>query len=346
MHSSNRMGVGLAVALAAALLGSSCGGDTTTRSSGTATPVERAADELCSDLGEAISVLDRYGRIFTEEPLTLDEVRNDANALMATTAELKASATDLADAITVANTPADAGSGGTTTTVLATKSAQEHLDAIERAERAWTAADVGVSPETTLGDAGAELQSAAFGLEQAYVALFADAGCLAQSATASKAVEEYVRGLQQDLTDLGHYSGPLDGLYGPETVAAVKSFQASASLPESGVVDPQTERAMAAALSAQGKQQALNIAALQGALTVDGAYTGPIDGQWSQELEGALTAYQEAQSLPATGAVDPATLAALLDRSDDTPASTTTSMATTSTSGSVDPSSTTSSTTA
>ncbi len=345
MQSSNRMGVGIAVALAAALLGSSCGGDTTTRSA-TSTPVARAAAELCADLGDTISILDRYARVFTEEPVTVDQVRTDATALTAKTAELKASAADLADAITVANAPAEAGSGGTTTTVLATKSAQDHLDAIDRAERAWTAAEVGVSGETALRDASIELQSAAFGIEQAYVALFVDAGCLTESASASQAVADYVRGLQQDLTDLGHYGGAIDGFYGPETVAAVKSFQASASLPESGVVDPETERAMAAALAAQGNQQTLNTAALQGALAADGAYTGPIDGQWSQELEDALLAYQQAESLPPTGAVDPATLAALLDRDDDTSSSTTTSMATTSTSAAGGASSTTTSTTA
>jgi peptidoglycan hydrolase-like protein with peptidoglycan-binding domain len=46
--------------------------------------------------------------------------------------------------------------------------------------------------------------------------------------------------IQSDLATLGFYSGHLDGVYGPETVAAVKAFQKANSLPVDGIVGPDT----------------------------------------------------------------------------------------------------------
>ena len=54
--------------------------------------------------------------------------------------------------------------------------------------------------------------------------------------------------IQQDLTDLGFYSGPINGVYGPQTTAAVKRFQARAGLPVDGIAGPQTTAALNLAL--------------------------------------------------------------------------------------------------
>ena len=193
--------------------------------------------------------------------------------------------------------------------------------------------------------AAAEVQAAAFGLEQAYTALFLDAGCLADNATAAKAVRDYTAGLQRDLTTLGYYTDTVDGVYGPATVAAVKALQDSAGLTQSGVVDPQTEAALAQQLGQHGKQEALNVAALEGALTAAGYYTGPIDGTWTPAVESALKAFQTDQNLPATGTLDPATLAALLEQGGDStaPTSSTSSTASSTTASTTSTTSTTSS---
>jgi peptidoglycan hydrolase-like protein with peptidoglycan-binding domain len=46
--------------------------------------------------------------------------------------------------------------------------------------------------------------------------------------------------LQQMLTQLGFYTGPLDGNYSQATIAAVKSLQASLGVPQTGIIDVPT----------------------------------------------------------------------------------------------------------
>ena len=48
---------------------------------------------------------------------------------------------------------------------------------------------------------------------------------------------------------LGYYTGPVDGIWGPGSGAAVKSFQRSAGLEADGIFGPETETAILAAVS-------------------------------------------------------------------------------------------------
>lgn len=50
--------------------------------------------------------------------------------------------------------------------------------------------------------------------------------------------------VQERLQDLGLYGGPLDGVFGPQTEAAVMTFQRSRQLTADGVVGPATWRAL------------------------------------------------------------------------------------------------------
>ncbi len=312
-------------------------------SSVTMSPSE-AQKAFCADVGEYITALDTYGRVFTATPLTVGDLQGAATTLEAGRAKVEASASQLDDAIRAANALAAATAGTgvepTTTTVLGSQSAQDHIDAINAAERELNRTLAGVDSSTPVAQAAVEVQASAFGLQQAYGSLFVDAGCLTTNAAAVEAVRSYVAGLQQDLTTLGYYSGPIDGLYGPATVTAVKALQASAGLSQTGIVDPATERALVTELAAHGTQQSLNIAALQGALASAGFYDGPIDGTWSDGLEAALRAFQTSENLPVTGAIDPATLAALLDRGSSNEATTTTTSTSSSTTSTVASSST------
>ncbi|MBE9113404.1 peptidoglycan-binding protein [Nodosilinea sp. LEGE 07298] len=54
--------------------------------------------------------------------------------------------------------------------------------------------------------------------------------------------------LQRKLTDLGLYSGPVDGLYGANTAAAVRSLQQQQGTTADGIAGPQTWIALETAL--------------------------------------------------------------------------------------------------
>jgi hypothetical protein len=51
--------------------------------------------------------------------------------------------------------------------------------------------------------------------------------------------------LQRELGQLNYYEGPVDGLMGPQTIAAIKDLQRQANLPQTGVMDPATQKALA-----------------------------------------------------------------------------------------------------
>ena len=66
----------------------------------------------------------------------------------------------------------------------------------------------------------------------------------------------YMRGpdvlaVQERLAQLGYDPGPLDGIYGPQTEAAVRAFQSDHGLTVDGIVGPQTYRALGIALPPQ-----------------------------------------------------------------------------------------------
>jgi peptidoglycan hydrolase-like protein with peptidoglycan-binding domain len=57
----------------------------------------------------------------------------------------------------------------------------------------------------------------------------------------SAAVEK----LQQELGQLNYYEGPVDGVMGPQTVAAIKDLQRQANLPQTGTMNAATTAALA-----------------------------------------------------------------------------------------------------
>jgi peptidoglycan hydrolase-like protein with peptidoglycan-binding domain len=91
--------------------------------------------------------------------------------------------------------------------------------------------------------------------------------------------------LQKVMTRLGYYSGPIDGVYGSATTAAVTEMQKALGVTADGVYGPAT----AAALKGKAKDVVMQI---QTELAKYGYYTGPIDGIYSDATKAAVTQLQ------------------------------------------------------
>jgi peptidoglycan hydrolase-like protein with peptidoglycan-binding domain len=292
---------------------------------------------FCQSSQTYISALDRYGDVLNQTAVTVGDVKDagtdlvqpreaalsSAEAATAAQQELVAAEKELADA-NVALAAAQAAASGQSTTSVAPVSTTtvaplaptQTVNRVKQAEADFTAAQKGITDQTRLIQASQQFNAAAVALELSWLRLFADAGCLTdeQQKKAEAAVRDYTMALQQALTAAGYYHGPVDGVYGPTTVDAVKALQKAHGLPVTGTVDKATDAALQSDLHAKGgaaAQQALaSTAAVQQTLKLAGFWTGPVDGIWTPALTDALKAFQTALGVEPTGTVDPATIAA------------------------------------
>ena len=72
------------------------------------------------------------------------------------------------------------------------------------------------------------------------------ASSLGQTGISAPAVKPSasIKALQQKLGELNYYEGPIDGIAGPQTTAAIKYLQRDAHLPQTGVMNQATTNAM------------------------------------------------------------------------------------------------------
>jgi peptidoglycan hydrolase-like protein with peptidoglycan-binding domain len=140
---------------------------------------------------------------------------------------------------------------------------------------------------------------------------------LALPATAS-AGSANIAALQVAMSAFGLYPHPVDGVSGPWTQQAVRTFQAQHGLAVDGVAGPQTR----AVLGPRGKpslgsrpmhngQRGWDIAALQFLLNNRGFGPGDFDGGFGPNTESAVRRYQSAAGLAVDGVAGPSTLNAL-----------------------------------
>jgi uncharacterized surface protein with fasciclin (FAS1) repeats len=270
---------------------SACGGDEI--------DIEEAQTQFCSDVEEYVTALDTYGGLFEDVELTVGDVQSAGDDLEPAREAVLDSAARFREAV-------EADPDAAVDIVLVDP---ESIEVVEEAEAAFDDAVAGIDQRTLVTEAGVAFTSAAYQLQVAWTRLFVDAGCLDEEGlvNASQWVSDYVTALQTDLATAGYYRGEVDGVYGPETIAAVEQLQEDFDLPVTGLMDPASQAALAEVL---GQQESAQVAALQGILTATGHYGGPIDGVWSLEVEEALKDFQTELGVPATGVVDAATLRA------------------------------------
>ena len=66
----------------------------------------------------------------------------------------------------------------------------------------------------------------------------------AQPTTPAVTPSASVKKLQQELGQLNYYEGPVDGLMGPQTTAAIQDLQRQAGLPQTGAINAATQKAL------------------------------------------------------------------------------------------------------
>ncbi|MGF1537827.1 MAG: peptidoglycan-binding protein, partial [Elainellaceae cyanobacterium] len=158
----------------------------------------------------------------------------------------------------------------------------------------------------------------------------ADPGNLLQTGSQGPRVIQ----LQERLTTLGYYDGPISGFFGELTEAAVIQFQRDRGLTADGIVGDTTESALnELAQSPAAAEQVRTpdptdgllerseigeaVTELQRRLTALGFYDGPIDGNYGPRTEAAVSRFQSENELVTDGIAGPATLAAI-DRATST----------------------------
>jgi len=128
-----------------------------------------------------------------------------------------------------------------------------------------------------------------------------------------------VRAVQQQLNREGWEPGPIDGLYGPRTEAAVTRFQAAARIGVDGIVGPQTRGAIKHAHNEPLRRGAgfaqpegsPRVRSLQASLRKRGLRPGPVDGLFGPRTQAAVQRLQRHNDVPATGVVNARTVRAL-----------------------------------
>ncbi|MEO3430773.1 peptidoglycan-binding domain-containing protein [Pelagibius sp. CAU 1746] len=140
--------------------------------------------------------------------------------------------------------------------------------------------------------------------------VFHVAGAVAPPRAAQAATQletAYVRGVQKELLAHGYHPGPVDGIAGRQTRAAVRAYQRDAGLPADGVAG---KRLLDHLKFAQPKTYAFgqpvmgHVLDLQRELAKRNYYLGPHDGLAGPQTYDALRRFQADAGLPRDDRID------------------------------------------
>ena len=145
----------------------------------------------------------------------------------------------------------------------------------------------------------------------------ASGGTVAPSPSVTEAPPQpspIVRELQTLLQQGGYYDGAIDGIYGPQTIAAVSTLQNDLGVEDDGMYGPNTHQAL---LDALGLADTPLIKELQTELKALGYYTGEVDGIYGAGTINAVKAAQKDCGIKEDGIYGPGTHACLVDLGGD-----------------------------
>lgn len=138
--------------------------------------------------------------------------------------------------------------------------------------------------------------------------------------------------LQQQLVQLGYYTGAVTGVFDQQTQSAVMTFQRDRGLSADGIVGSATQAALSQTPQQASPESATGtaytpsatpdgllqlgsvgaeVSTLQTQLQALGYYDGPISGSFGSQTQAALIAFQQAQGLTADGIAGPRVSTAL-----------------------------------
>jgi peptidoglycan hydrolase-like protein with peptidoglycan-binding domain len=135
---------------------------------------------------------------------------------------------------------------------------------------------------------------------------------MAEPTLHSGSTGEAVRELQTALQETGNDPGPIDGVFGSQTEAAVKAFQAERGITVDGIVGPITWRNIDEFAEfdepvLREGSTGLPVRRAQSRLTAAGFDTGGVDGVFGPQTESGVRAFQQATGVTVDGIVGPQT---------------------------------------
>jgi len=120
-----------------------------------------------------------------------------------------------------------------------------------------------------------------------------------------------VRDIQQRLAALGYTPGPIDGIWGRQTQAAVRRFQEQHGLTVDGIVGPQTLHALGVRRHTSSPAAQHQLIRAWWVKPVQRSLGVSVDGVYGPKTRAAVRAFQRRKGLEVDGVVGPQTLSAL-----------------------------------